>query len=61
VASRERRESRWLPWHYRSDFPQRDDANWLKHIVLTRGRQEGEIEVAYRDVIRMQERSKACA
>lgn len=22
--------------HYRSDYPDRDDGNWLKHVVLTR-------------------------
>jgi succinate dehydrogenase/fumarate reductase flavoprotein subunit len=26
-----RRESRGV--HYRSDYPDRDDVNWLKHIV----------------------------
>ena len=60
VASKERRESRWLPWHYRSDFPKKDDANWLKHIVLTRGREEGEVKVSYRDIIRMQRRMGPC-
>ena len=54
VASKERKESRWLPWHYRSDFPKKDDANWLKHIVLTRGTEPGDVRVTYRDIIRMQ-------
>ena len=26
--------------HYRKDFPQRDDVNWLKHIVFQRSRGE---------------------
>ena len=54
VASKERQESRWLPWHYRSDFPKKDDANWLKHIVLTRGAEPGDVRVTYSDIIRMQ-------
>jgi len=53
VASKERKESRWLPWHYRSDFPKKDDANWLKHIVLTRGQEPGDVRVTYSDIIRM--------
>jgi succinate dehydrogenase/fumarate reductase flavoprotein subunit len=61
VASRERRESRWLPWHYRSDFPNKDDANWLKHIVLTQGGQEGEVAVSYREIIRVKRRLEPCA
>ena len=55
VASLERKESRWLPWHFRSDFPEKDDANWKKHIVLTRGDQPGEVNVEYKDIIRMPE------
>jgi succinate dehydrogenase / fumarate reductase flavoprotein subunit len=31
----ERKESRGA--QFRTDFPKRDDANWLKHINLTRG------------------------
>lgn len=54
VASKERKESRWLPWHYRSDFPKKDDTNWLKHIVLTRGQEPGDVRVTYRDIIKMQ-------
>jgi succinate dehydrogenase/fumarate reductase flavoprotein subunit len=54
VASKERKESRWLPWHYRSDYPQKDDANWLKHIVLTKGSGEEGVNIAHRDIIRMQ-------
>jgi succinate dehydrogenase/fumarate reductase flavoprotein subunit len=54
VASKERKESRWLPWHYRSDFPKKDDANWLKHIVLSCGQEPGDVRVTYSDIIRMQ-------
>ncbi len=53
TASKERRESRWLPWHYRSDFPTRDDSQWLKHIVLTQGEPGGGVNVTYKDIVRM--------
>ena len=35
VSALERRESRGA--QFRTDFPARDDDNWLKHIVVTRG------------------------
>jgi succinate dehydrogenase/fumarate reductase flavoprotein subunit len=34
TASRERRESRWGSWHYRSDYPNRDDDNFLKLLIV---------------------------
>lgn len=37
LASLERKESRWGPSHQRSDYPQQDDANWLKHVILKSG------------------------
>lgn len=37
TASLARRESRWLPRHYRTDYPEADDANWLRHVLLRRG------------------------
>ena len=55
VASLERKESRWLPWHYRSDFREKDDANFKKHIVLTKGDGPGEVDVEFKDIIRMPE------
>jgi succinate dehydrogenase/fumarate reductase flavoprotein subunit len=54
TASLERTESRWLPWHFRSDFPNRDDVNWKKHIVLTRGESPGEVDVTHKEIIKMQ-------
>jgi succinate dehydrogenase/fumarate reductase flavoprotein subunit len=53
TASLERTESRWLPWHFRSDFPEKDDANWKKHIVLTKGEKPGHARIQYKDIIRM--------
>ena len=40
----ERKESRGA--HTRLDFPNRDDENWLKHIVLTRQR-DGSEQMSY--------------
>ncbi|RJQ49700.1 MAG: FAD-binding protein [Desulfobacteraceae bacterium] len=56
LASRDRRESRWGPWHDRTDFPEKDDRNWMKHIVLTRGEAPEDVRISYRDIIRMGDR-----
>ncbi|MEL7566966.1 MAG: FAD-binding protein [Dehalobacterium sp.] len=37
TASRERRESRWGQYHYRSDYPKKDDENFLKLVILEKG------------------------
>ncbi len=52
-ASRERKESRWVPWHYRSDYPEADDQKWVRHIVLTRGESPEDVRISYAPVIRM--------
>jgi succinate dehydrogenase/fumarate reductase flavoprotein subunit len=54
TASLERKESRWGFWHYRSDYPKKDDGQWLKHIMLQRGSEAGEIRVSHRPLARMQ-------
>jgi succinate dehydrogenase/fumarate reductase flavoprotein subunit len=48
TASLERQESRWGFWHYRADFPKKDDENWLKHIMLKKGGTTEEILVSHR-------------
>jgi succinate dehydrogenase/fumarate reductase flavoprotein subunit len=53
IASKARRESRWLPWHYRSDFPDTDDQQWLKHIVLTQGCAPEDVQVSEAPIIRI--------
>lgn len=53
TASLERRESRWGFWHYRSDYPKRDDRQWLKHIMLERGAEPGAIQVSHRPIVKM--------
>jgi succinate dehydrogenase/fumarate reductase flavoprotein subunit len=54
TASRERKESRWIPWHYRSDYPERNDREWLKHIVLSRGDAIDEIRISNSPIIHME-------
>jgi succinate dehydrogenase/fumarate reductase flavoprotein subunit len=54
VASRQRKESRWVPWHYRSDYPESNDADWLKHIVLTMGDAPEDVAVTYKDIIKLE-------
>jgi succinate dehydrogenase/fumarate reductase flavoprotein subunit len=53
TASQERKESRWGFWHFRPDFPKRDDENWLKHIMLKKGSDPEEILVSHRPLTRM--------
>jgi succinate dehydrogenase/fumarate reductase flavoprotein subunit len=36
AASLERRESRWGIYHYRADYPQRNDDQWRKFVVVQR-------------------------
>jgi succinate dehydrogenase/fumarate reductase flavoprotein subunit len=50
-AALERKESRWGNAHQRTDFPQRDDQNWLCHVDVRCGR-EGEVLVSRRPLVR---------
>jgi len=36
AASLERKESRWGIYHYRADYPQRNDEQWRKFVVVQR-------------------------
>jgi succinate dehydrogenase / fumarate reductase flavoprotein subunit len=47
VAALERKESRGA--QFRTDFPERNDAEWLKHININRG-DDGEPKVSYSPV-----------
>ncbi len=40
MAALEREESRGV--HHRVDYPQRDDANWLRHVVIRRDDSQGD-------------------
>jgi succinate dehydrogenase/fumarate reductase flavoprotein subunit len=53
MASMERKESRWGDAHRRTDFPDRDDRNFLCHIVLKQGSDPTEINVIHKPVIKL--------
>ncbi len=55
VASSERKESRWGPWHFREDYPERNDSRFLNHIILTMGDAPDDIRVSHRDIIRLEQ------
>lgn len=49
-SAKERKESRGKMYpHYRADYPERDDKNWLKWIGLKQGK-DGEMEVFTEDI-----------
>jgi succinate dehydrogenase/fumarate reductase flavoprotein subunit len=53
TAALERKESRWGDAHFRTDYPERDDANWKKHIHLKLDPISGEIITSTRENIAM--------
>lgn len=52
-ASKARKESRWGMWHFRTDFPERNDDDWMKHIVLCMGDAPEDVRVVEKNIIRM--------
>jgi succinate dehydrogenase/fumarate reductase flavoprotein subunit len=54
VASNERKESRWGPWHHRSDYPESNDREWLKHVVLTMGDRPEDVIVTHKEIIKLE-------
>jgi succinate dehydrogenase/fumarate reductase flavoprotein subunit len=46
AAALARTESRW--WHRRADYPQRDDVNWRRHLILRK--EDGHIAVSARPI-----------
>ena len=58
VASKERKESRWGVWHLRSDFPEKNDEAYKKHIVLSVGESPEDVKVSYKEIIKLKEESK---
>ncbi len=57
LASLERTESRWGIWHQRSDFPKRDDQNWLKHVVIRQGDGPWDARLFHRPIKKLEGRS----
>ena len=47
LGALERKESRGA--HTRTDMPDRDDSNWLKHILIAKN-EDGKPAVTYQDV-----------
>ena len=54
AASNERKESRWGLWHYRTDYQEPNDQDWLKHIVLTQGEAPEDVQLSHRDILRFE-------
>jgi len=51
TAALARKESRWGDSHIRCDFPERDDENWLKHVIVSKDSDDSSIAVSYKPVI----------
>ncbi len=45
LASLERKESRWGLWHYRTDYPERKDDEWGKHVIVQKA-EDGSIKIS---------------
>lgn len=50
IASLTRKESRWGWFHYRIDFPERDDENWLVHVILEKREKFGAVKASLKPV-----------
>ena len=61
TAALARKESRWGDSHYRCDFPERDDANWLKHVIVSQDSDDSTVAVSYKPIIdKLKEEESAC-
>lgn len=49
-AALERKESRWGSSHFRSDFPEKDDTQWLKHILVQKDMEDNKVKVSHKSV-----------
>ena len=52
IASNARKESRWGFYHYRADYPEKNDAEWQKHVVLQANQNSGETIVSFQAIER---------
>ena len=50
-ASLKRKESRWGHAHKRTDYPETDNTKWLCHVVLKKGVDLDDIQVATKPLI----------
>ncbi len=51
AAALTRKESRWGDAHFRSDYPETDDANWLAHVLVQKGEVFGDLETVTAPVL----------
>jgi succinate dehydrogenase/fumarate reductase flavoprotein subunit len=51
TAALARKESRWGDSHRRCDYPGKDDANWLKHVIVCIDPDNSNVHVSYRPII----------
>jgi len=58
MASKERTESRWGMWHFREDYRERNDKDWMKHIVLTQGEVPEDVRISHREIIKLESEDK---
>jgi succinate dehydrogenase/fumarate reductase flavoprotein subunit len=50
-AALARKESRWGDQHRRCDYPSKDNANWLKHVIVSKDPDNSNVFVSYRPII----------
>jgi succinate dehydrogenase/fumarate reductase flavoprotein subunit len=51
TASMARKESRWGNAHIRTDYPDKDDQNWLCHLLLSKGQDSQDIRLVKKPVL----------
>ena len=44
------KESRWGRSHMRNDFPERDDSNWLKHVIVSKEFDKSDVAISYKPI-----------
>ncbi len=60
-AAKARKESRWGSAHRRSDYPERDDAEWTKHVIVRKDPDHANISIGYKPVLNpMADEVKIC-